>query len=151
MRRLMAAVAAMALMAATEAAAEDWQPANASADVVVGVEISSIEAHGDLRTALVMFAFARTSPDGMDFMVSVAGFDCAAHTVAVIGTSFYDAGGALLLTDGEGAPDTRIEPGSLIHSVEAMVCQGRRDPAGISDGVEFAAAARQLLLQGGAR
>lgn len=153
MRRLMAPVAAAALMAATQAAAEDWQPADKSADTLVGVEISSIRGDARIRTAAVMVAYDRTDRGGVDFMVVAAGFDCAMHTVARIQNLYYAADGTLLFSDGEAenAADSPIERGSLMASVEEMVCDGRRDPAGISDGVEFAAVARQLLLEGAAR
>jgi len=153
MRRLMAAVAAITLTAATAAAAEDWQPADMSTNTLVGVEVSSIRGDARIRTATVMLVYDRTGPGGVDFMVVAAGFDCATHTVAAIRNLYYSADGTLLLSEGdvESAADSPIERGSLMQSVEEMVCSGRRDPAGISDGIEFAATARRLLLEGDRR
>ena len=151
MGRLMAVAAAIALVAATEAAAEDWHPADLDAEMLAGVDVTSIEADRQLRGAMVMFAFATTSPEGADYMIILTGFDCDARTAAAITTSLYSADGTLLASGGdpESAVNSPIAPGSLTESVEQIVCGDHRNPAGFSDGVEFAAAARRLLLEGG--
>jgi len=153
MRRLMAAVAATALMGATEAAAENWQAAGADAEQIIGVEVTSIGGDDRLRTATVLFVFARTRAGGADIVMSAAGFDCVAHTVAVVTTDVYAADGTLLSSsaDGEDAADMPIERGSLIQSVEEVVCQGQRYPPGLPDAMTFAAAAREVLQRGGTR
>lgn len=154
MRGLMAAVAAMSLAGATAAAAEDeWQLADMGGGAVIGVEVSSIAVDGQFRSAAVMFVFGQPAPDGTAVTLAAVGFDCAAHTVAVIGEDHLGEDGALLSSreDGADAPADPILPGSLFHSAEDMVCRGERNPAGSSGAAEFVRAARRLLLQAGAR
>ena len=150
MRSLMAAAAAAGMLAATEAAAENWQPAAANDEMIIGVDVTSIQGDPRLRIATVMLVFARADPGGGDFALSAVGFDCVDHTVALISMDFYAIDGTALSTSepDANAPGEPIEPGALFETVEGVVCEGQRYPPGSPDGLAFAAAARELLLRG---
>ncbi len=149
MRRLMAAVAATALMAATDAAADDWRLAGANNDIMAGVEVSTIRRDGDLSAAMVLLSFARTQSDGGDYYILLVGFDCAARVTTTLITDAFRADGTLLARDDEDI-EQRVERGTLMHAAEEVVCRGRRSDTSTPDAVQFARVARRTLLSAAA-
>lgn len=145
--------AALALMAAGTATAQEWVGIDGTDTAILGYDRASVRDVAGGRSAWVITVFARTQPDepqGYDFVTTRSLFDCDNERVKTTSNRSFLFGqqrpGRLINEEGDWEDH---QPESVFGRLLAVVCEtsdlGERQTFSSSEA--FARDARRLLTQ----